>query len=148
MVPSLSRSRLRRVLLGPDVAVAFAVLAVLYVAMEVPFPPTQVPGYLLVVAYDLVEVAIPALTPYWPVGFPAFLYLLAVVGAAVGRVVRDDGGWPASVGTALLVVGGISLLFASLLGIPLALRGDVVPGAITGTVGVVLVALGAWLLRR
>lgn len=148
MVPSLHRSRLRRVLLGPDVAVAFAVLAAMYLAMQVPFQPTQIPGYLLVVAYDLVEVAIPALTPYWPVGFPAFLYLLAVVGAAVGRVVRDDEGWVGSIGAGLVVVGMLAFGFALLIAGPTALAGNLAPVAITTVTGVVLVVVGWWLLRR
>lgn len=82
----VTRLTLRRALLGREVAVVFGIIAALYLPRFVRIQPLQIPTYLLIVAYDVLEVAIPFLTPYYPVAFPVFLYLLAIVG-----VLRPDG---------------------------------------------------------
>lgn len=55
----VSRSRVRRALSGPDVAVAFGAIVALYLVRFVSFQPLQIPAYLLIVAFDFVEVVIP-----------------------------------------------------------------------------------------
>ena len=74
----VTRQTLRRALLGRQVAVAYALLVALYLVRHVRFQPTQIPAYLLVVAYDVVELALPAIAPYHPIGFPLFLYLIMI----------------------------------------------------------------------
>lgn len=144
--------RSRRILLGREVAIAFAVIAVLYLVRFIRFQPLQIPAYLLIVAYDLVEMALPVLAPYHPVGFPIFLYLLAVIGAGAARRVRagDDGSaWARSIGGVSLVVGTISLAFGAFVGGPLVSPTDnPTPLAITGVTGIVLLLVGWWLLGR
>lgn len=148
----VTRRTVRDALLGRDVAVAYAAIVALYLVRAVRFQPFQIPAYLLIVAYDLVEVTLPVLTPYYPVGFPLFLYLLAVVGAAAARWLRlGDGGassWTQTAGGVCLLVGVLSLLFAAFVGGPLVSPADnPTPLAVTGATGVVFL-LGAWWLLR
>lgn len=149
----VTRLTLRRYLLGREVAVAFAVIAALYLVRFVRSRPLQIPAYLLIVAYDVVEVAVPALTPYHPVGFPVFLYSLAIVGAAAARRLRsgdeEDGTLRRAVGAVCLIVGSISLVFGASVGGPLVAPFDnPTPLAVTGTTGVVLLVVAWWLLWR
>lgn len=146
----VTASTLRRTLLGREVAVTFGLLVVLYLVRVVRFQPTQIPAYLLIVAYDLVEVAAPVLVPYHDVGFPLFLYLLAVLGASATRWLRagDDATAAALrvAGGACLLVGTLSLLFAALVGGPLIGPVDnPTPLAITLATGIAFL-LGAWAL--
>lgn len=150
MVSSLT---LRRALLGREVAVAFAVIAALYLVRFVGFQPLQIPAYLLIVAYDIVEVALPVLTPYHPFAFPVFLYGLAIVGAGAARMLRSDDGEGGSVlqavGGVCLVVGMLSVVFGAFVGGPLVSPTDnPTPLAITGATGVVLLVAGWLLLGR
>jgi len=146
----VSRRALGRALVGRDVAVAFAVLGAVYLARRVEFQPLQIPAYLLIVTYDLVEVALPFLTPYHPLVFPLFLYLLAVVGAGAARWLGADGEGRSAVtrtaGGVCLVVGTLSLLFGAFVGGPLISPTDnPTPLAVTGVTGVGLLGVG-WLL--
>lgn len=131
----------------------FAVIAVLYLVRFVRFRPLQIPAYLLIVAYDLVEATLPVLTPYHPVAFPVFLYGLAVVGAGVARSFRSHGGdgrtTLRAVGGVCLVVGTLSLAFGAFVGGPLVSPTDnPTPLAITGATGLVLLVVGWSLLGR
>lgn len=141
----------RRALVGRHVAAAYAVIVTLYLVRYVRFQPLQIPAYLLIVAYDLVEVALPVITPYYPIGFPLFLYLLAVVAAATTRWARTEGSdaeWRRSAGGVSLVVAALSFLFAAVVGGPLVSAADnPTPLAITATAGVFLAVAGWWLLR-
>ena len=148
-----SRPTFQRVFLGREVAVAFVVIAALYLIRFVRIQPLQIPAYLLIVSYDIVEVALPVLTPYHPIAFPLFLYLLAIVGGALARGLRadagKDGAIPRSVGGVCLIVGSISLAFGAYVGGPLIAPADnPTPLVITGATGVVLLTAGGWLLRR
>ena len=138
----------RRTLLGRPVAVAYGVLVALYLLRHVRVQPLQLPAYLLVVAYDLLELAVPALTPYHPVGFPVFLYLLAVLASAVARRLGADGAAPTRVaGGVALVVAAIALGFGAIVGGPVVSATDnPTPLAITATTGLLLAAVGWWLL--
>lgn len=147
MVP---RTPPRNALLGREVAVAYTILVGLYLLKYVTFQPLQIPAYLVIVAYDTVEVALPMLSPYYPIAFPLFLYLLAVIGAGVTRVVRphldEETGGLAVVGGICLVVGVISLVFGAVVGGPLIAPADnPTPLAITLATGLVFLAASWWL---
>lgn len=132
---------------------AFVIIAVLYLIRFVRFQALQIPAYLLIVTYDIVEAALPVLTPYYPVAFPLFLYLVAIIGGAVARLLRsdarEDGAVPRAAGGVSLVVGSLSLLFGAYVGGPLVAPSDnPTPLAITGATGAILLVVGWWLLRR
>lgn len=148
-----TRLTLKRALLGREVAITFSVIVALYLVRFVQFQPLQIPAYLLIVAYDVIEVVVPVLTPYYPVAFPLFLYLLAIVAASVVRRLGSGKGDRKSshqaVGGVCLAIGTISLLFGGHVGGPLVVPMDnPTPLAITATTGVILFVVGWWLLRR
>lgn len=146
-----TRQTVRTALLGREVAVAYAVIVVLYLAQFIRFQPLQIPAYLLIVAYDIVEVLLPILTPYYPVGFPLFLYLLAIIGAGAARRWRsgdrEASSWTQIAGGVCLVVGVLSLLFGAFVGGPLISPTDnPTPLAITGATGIIFLVSAWWLL--
>lgn len=148
-----TRMTLRRTLLSRDVAIAYAVIIALYLVRGVRFQPLQIPAYLLIVAYDVVEVVLPFLTPYYPIGFPLFLYLLAIVGAGAARWLQsEDKNRPTvirTVGGVCLVIGTISLLFGAYVGGTLIAPADnPTPLVITAAMGSILLVTGWWLLGR
>lgn len=148
-----SRHTLRNALLGRDVAIAYAIIVTLYLLKFVPFQPTQIPPYLLIVAYDLTEVALPFLTPYYPVAFPLFLYVLAVSGASITRKFRttdsEQSAWQQTLGGVCLIIGLISLGFGAFVGGPLISPTDnPTPLAITGATGTLFLVTAWWLLGR
>jgi len=149
----VSRRTLRNALLGRDVAIAYAIIVTLYLLKFVPFQPTQIPPYLLIVAYDLTEVALPFLTPYYPVAFPLFLYVLAVSGASITRKFRttdsEQSAWQQTLGGVCLIIGLISLGFGAFVGGPLISPTDnPTPLAITGATGTLFLVTAWWLLGR
>lgn len=146
----VSRHTLRNTLLGRDVAIAYALIVALYLLKFIRFQPVQIPPYLLIVAYDLVEVMLPFLTPYHPIGFPVFLYLLAIVGASITRRFRAPSGgqiaWLQTLGGVCLVVGVLSLGFGAFVGGPVVSPTDnPTPLAITGATGIIFFVV-AWVL--
>jgi hypothetical protein len=149
----ISRRTLRKALLGRDVAIAYAIIVTLYLLKFVPFQPTQIPPYLLIVAYDLVEVALPFLTSYYLIAFPLFLYMLAVSGAGITRKLRATDGeqsaWLQTLSGVCLIIGLISLGFGAFVGGPLISPTDnPTPLAITGTTGIIFLVTAWWLLGR
>lgn len=149
----VSRRAFGRALVGREVVLAYAAIVALYLARFVGVRPLQIPAYLLIVAYDVLEVALPFLTPYHQVGFPLFLYLLAIVGAGIARRLQSDGGdgpgLTAAVGGVCLVVGLLSLAFGATIGGPLIAPSDnPTPLAITGATGIVFLVGGWWLVSR
>ncbi|MGM0399532.1 MAG: hypothetical protein ACQEQY_11170 [Halobacteriota archaeon] len=149
----VARPSLRRTFLGRDVAVAYGVLVVFYGLRYVALQPVQIPSYFLIVAYDVVEMVIPLLTPAHPIGVPVFLYLLAVVGAGVGRAFRSGEESGAivvrAVGGVFLVVAALSVLFGASVGGPVVEPGEgPTPLAVTGATGIAFVVAGWWLLAR
>lgn len=150
MVP---RQILRNGLFGRDVAIAYAIIVALYFLKFIRFQPVQIPPYLLIVAYDLVEVTLPFLTPYHPVGFPLFLYLLAIGGAGITRRLRttdgEQGAWLQTLGGVCLIVGIVSLGFGAFVGGPVVSATDnPTPLAITGATGIIFLVAGWMLLGR
>lgn len=149
----VSRHRLRKVLLGRDVATAYVMIVAVYLLKFISFQPVQIPPYLLIVAYDLVEVALPFLTPFYPVAFPLFLYVLAVGGAGITRKLRATDGeqsvWLQTLGGVCLIIGMISLGFGAFVGGPLISPTDnPTPVAVTGATGIILLVIAWWLLGR
>lgn len=149
----IARGTLRQALLGRDVAVAYAVIIALYLVRFVQVQVLQLPAYLLIVAYDVVEGMLPFLTPYYPVGFPSFLYLLALVGAGATRWFQSgnetESAFLRIVGGVCLVVGSLSLLFGAFVGGPLISPTDnPTPLVIAGTAGIVFLGGGWWCLGR
>lgn len=146
-----SRPSVRRALLGREVAIAFGIIVGLYFARFIRFQPLQIPAYLLIVSYDLVETALPVLTPYHPIGFPLFLYLLAIVGAGAAHRLRagDGSEWRRAIGGVSLVVGSLSLLFGAVVGGPLVSPTDnPTPLSITVITGFILLVVGWWSLGQ
>lgn len=149
----VSRRAARNALLGRDVAIAYAIIVALYLLKSVDFQPVQVPSYLLIVAYDLVEVALPFLTPYHPIGFPLFLYLLAIGSAGITRRFRATDGERSArlqtLGGVCLVIGVLSLGFGAFVGGPVVAPTDnPTPVAITGATGITFLVAAWWLLGR
>jgi hypothetical protein len=125
-----------------DAAVATATLLVLYGLLDVG-GALVIPGYLLVVGFDLLETAFGSAGSAYPVLFGAYLVglgLLAATGASLlGPRLPDVAGWRPGVGLA----GVGALLFA--LGI-LVGTAQLGPVLVTGTAGLLLLALAGWLL--
>lgn len=149
----VSHHTLRKFLLGRDVAIAYTILVALYLLNFIPVQPVQIPAYLLIVAYDLVEVALPFLTPYYPIAFPLFLYVLAVAGAGLTRKLRttdsEQAAWLQTLGGVCLLIGILSLGFGAFVSGPLVSPTDnPTPLAITGTTGVIFLVVAWWLLGR
>lgn len=149
----VARRMIRRTLLGRDVAVAYAVIIALYLAIGIRVQLLQLPAYLLIATYDLVELVLPFLTPFHPVVFPLFLYLLAIVGAGAARWLgpgSEEGSVGLrTVGGVCIVVGALSILFGGMVGGPLVSPTDnPTPLAITGLTGIAFLGTGWWLLRR
>lgn len=128
-----------------DAVVATFVLVVLYGLLDVPFAPLQIPGYLLVVGFDVLEVTFGSAGPAYPVLFGAYLAGLGIVGAGIAAALRardGDSAWRLATAGAFALVGVLSLLFA--LGV-LVGTGQWEPVAITGATGLVLLAVAGWL---
>lgn len=132
-----------------DTVVATVALAALYaLARGVQFQPVQIPGYLLVVGFDVVEHAIGPVDAAFPALFAVYLVALGLVGATAVHAVRTRvpdvavPGWRPGLAGALGVVGVLSLLFAVaiLLG-----TSQWEPVAVTGVAGVLLLGVAAWL---
>lgn len=145
------RLMIQRIVLGRDVAIAFAVIASLYLIRGSAFQPLQLPAYFLIVAYDTLEIFLPVLTPYYPVAFPLFLYVLAILGAGIARAFQPDTGddWAGreAMGGVAVIVGLIALLFGARIGGPLIAPVDnPTPLAITTTTGILLLLAGWWFL--
>lgn len=147
------RRTLRKGLLSRSVAIAYAIVVALYLLKFVRFQPVQIPPHLLIVAYDFVEGTLPFLAPYYHIGFPLFLYALAVIGAAITRRLHSGDGersvWLRTLGGVCLVIGASSLAFGAVVGGPVVAPTDnPTPLAITGATGIVLLLAGWWLLGR
>ncbi|MDZ7745866.1 MAG: hypothetical protein U5K28_04845 [Halobacteriales archaeon] len=107
----------------------------------------------MIVAYDFVEVALPFLTPYYPIAFPLFLYALAIGGAAITRKFRatdsQQSAWLQTLGRVCLIIGILSLGFGAFVGGPLVSPTDnPTPLVITGATGIVFLGMAWWLLGR
>lgn len=137
-----------------DVVVATAVLVGLYgLGQGVQFQPVQIPAYLLIVGFDVLETIFGS-AEHYDLLFALYLLGLGILGGVIGHLLhgraRKKGvpSWRFGAAGAFAVVGAFSLLFAlaALLG-----TAQLIPVLITGVTGFVLLALAAWLggyLRR
>lgn len=132
--------------LARDVLVAVAVVVGLYALAEgFQFQPLQIPGYLLIVGFDVIERTFGAAGRYYHVWFALYLAAIGLVGAGVAQVVRrlsseDLPGWRLAAASALAVVGVLAVV------IGLAILGgtrQLAPVLITGGIGAVLLVLAA-----
>lgn len=140
-----------------DAAAATTVVVGLYgLSVGVQFQPVQVPGYLLVVGFDVVEELVGPFARY-DLAFGAYLLCLGLAAGAVAtsarRVAgegrwgdaegRTDDGWRIGAASALAVVGAGALLLSLWL---LASTRQPTPVVITAATGAALVAGARWLV--
>lgn len=120
MVPS-TLSEFRRSQFVRDAAVATAVLIVLYLlAPVVRIQPLQIPAYLLIVGFDMLEGVFGPVYSFFDVVFALYLVYLGVLGAGVAHTFRslaESRGLPAwriGIAGALTIVAIIGLLFGAM----------------------------------
>ncbi|WP_277553843.1 hypothetical protein [Halobaculum limi] len=135
-----------------DSLVAAGVIAGFYALLyAVPLPPFGVPGYLLLVAFDALEVVLPTFTSatMYDAAFAAFCGSLAVAAAVVASWTRTRGAsgrWRPGAGAALAVVGVVGLSVA--LGVFLVNAGvDYGPFLLVTGTAVVLLTAGWHVVR-
>ncbi|AHZ21893.1 hypothetical protein E6P09_08145 [Haloferax mediterranei ATCC 33500] len=141
-------NRTRSYVFARDATVATAVLVGLFVLRYVQFQPLQIPGYLLIVGFDVIEAVFGSAGANYDVLFAAYLVGLGVVGAGVAQVVRQNSKgtdihwWRLGAASALALLGVVSLLFAAMV---LFTTTQLTPVYVTGAAGLVFLALAAWL---
>ncbi|WP_411962931.1 hypothetical protein [Haloferax sp. YSMS24] len=142
-------NRAPRVTFARDAVVATAVLAGLYLlGYGIQFQPLQIPTYLLIVGFDLIEVTVGSAGANYDVLFAAYIVGLGVLSAAVAHAVRatscktDLPQWRLGAAGALAIVGTISLLFGIRI---LLVSTQRTPVLVTGAAGIALLALAGWL---
>ena len=142
-------SRIQRVTFARDAVVATAILVGLYLlGYGVQFQPLQIPTYLLIVGFDVLEVVFGSAGGNYDLLFGAYLVGLGVLGAAIAHVLRassqatDLSQWRVATAGALAIVGVISLLFAVNV---LVSTTQTTPVFVTGAAGITLLALAGWL---
>lgn len=133
-----------------DAIVATVVIAGLYaLAISVQSSLFQIPGYLLIVGFDLLELIFGSAGSSYHVLFAVYLLGLGLVSAIVSHTIRgiardtDVPSWRLGMAGALTVVGGLSLLFALSIFLGTSQREPVL---ITGTTGLFMLALAGWLV--
>lgn len=135
---------------GRDVAVATAAVVGLHaLARGFQFPPIQVPGYLLVVGFDVLEGAFGPAGGNYEVLFAGYLVGVGVVGGTIAHYGRrwaadaESPSWRVGLAGGLAVVGVGALAFAAAVAVRLS---EPTPALVTGTTGLVLLGLAGWLL--
>ena len=135
-----------------DALVATVGLFGLYALMHSGVPGLAIPGYLLVVGFDLLEVTFGAAGANYYLLFYTYLVVLGVIAAGIAQLLRSRettvSNWRLGLAGVFVLVGLGSLLFA-LAVLPYSRQPTVdalTPTAITGTVGIVSLAIAAWLL--
>ncbi|UTF54538.1 hypothetical protein [Natronosalvus rutilus] len=132
-----------------DALVTTVVLAGLYaLAISTSFQPLQIPGYLLVVGFGVLEeaVAVGFADANPSILFAAYVLVLGLVGAAIASLARgrvpDSGlAWVRpGVAGALAVVGALSTLLAISILLTTTQREPVV---VTGVAGLILLGLAS-----
>ena len=131
------------------IVATLTIVGVYGLGQGVQFQPVQIPAYLLIVGFDVLEAVFGSAGRSYDVLFAAYLLGFGVVGAAVAYALRrrvgetDVPDWRFGAAGALVVVGALSLAFALnvLLG-----GGGVTPVLVTGATAVVLLAVAGWLV--
>jgi hypothetical protein len=139
--------RHRSVSFARDVVVATVVVVGLYGLAFVRFQPIQIPGYLLMMGFDMLETAFGSAGANYDVLFYVYLVGLGVVGGALSHFLRTwtgDGvpGWRRGVAGAFLVTGLLAFSFALTV---LVGSSQLTPVLITGATGLVSFAVAGWL---
>lgn len=141
-------TRTQRAVFARDAAVATAILGGLFLlGYGVQFQPLQIPTYLLVVGFDVLEVVFGSAGANYDLLFGAYLVGLGVLAAGVAHVLRttlratDRPQWRLAVSGAMAILGSISLLFAANVLVSTTRR---TPVFVTGVAGLALLALAAW----
>lgn len=132
--------------LARDVLVSMAVVIGLYALAEgLQFQPLQVPGYLLVVGFDVIERTFGAAGPYYHLWFGLYLATIGLVAAGVAQVIRPwtgEGlpGWRLAASSALAVIGVLAFGLAATV---LAGAGQLAPVLILAAAGAILLGFAA-----
>lgn len=132
-----------------DTAVSALVLVGLYGLVHgVQFPPLQLPGYLLIVVFDVLEgIFGPAGSEYHQF-FAVYLLGLGMIGAAISTILReharetDLSSWRVGTAGALAVIGVLSMLFGVVVSIG---SSQLLPVLITGIAGLGLLLVAGLL---
>ena len=131
-----------------DAIIAIGIFGGLYGLTYIPFQPLQIPGYLLILGFDLLEGSFGSMGANYEFIFAVYLIGLSLLSSVVAHVLRgqahdsDQPRWQLGVAGALAVVGTVSL--AITLGLFVG-SGQVVPGFITGTASLIMLGLAGWL---
>lgn len=132
-----------------DVVVAILVLAGLYgLAGSVQFQLLQIPGYLLIAGFGMIEYIFGFAGSFYYLLFGVYILGLGMIGAAVSTFLRKQSRmaelpwWRISLAGALTVVGGISILFGVVF---LVGTSQLSPVITTSTTGFVMLVLAGWL---
>lgn len=140
-------TRLRESVFVRDGVVATALLAALYLlAPRVDEQALQIPGYLLIVGFDLLESVFGPVQSAFYVVFALYIVALGVAGAGLASGFRRIAGrtslpaWRIGIAAALTVVAVIALGFGAMV-YSGTMQSE--PVQILGTTGVVLLALAA-----
>jgi hypothetical protein len=138
-----------KVTFARDALIATVAVVGLYLLGEgAQFQPLQIPWYLLVVGFDVLEAVFGSAGKNYDLLFGAYLVGLGVLGAVVAAGVRrltpDSSRSTLRLGAAgaLSVVGGISLLVAAAI---LVGTSQLAPVLITGATGLVMLGVAGWL---
>jgi glucan phosphoethanolaminetransferase (alkaline phosphatase superfamily) len=141
-------NRRRSVSFARDAVVATVVVVGLYGLAFVEFQPIQVPGYLLIIGFDMFESVFGSAGSNYDVLFYVYLVGLGVLGGALSHVLRtwtdeDVPGWRLGVAGALVVTGLLALSFALLV---LVGSSQLTPVLITGATGLCSIVIAGWLV--
>ncbi|GAA0470037.1 hypothetical protein MUK72_04605 [Halococcus dombrowskii] len=139
-------NRRRSVSFVRDVVVATTVVVGLYGLAFVEFQPVQIPGYFLIVGFDMLEAAVESAGSNYDVLFYAYLIGLGVVGGGLGHFLRawtDDEvpSWRRGVAGALVVAGLLAFSFALLV---LVGSSQLTPVLIAGVTGLLSFVVAGW----
>ena len=136
-----------------DVVVATAVVVGLYGLAFVEFQPVQIPGYFLIVGFDMLEATLGSAGSNYDVLFYAYLIGLGVVGGGLGHFLRawtDDEvpNWRRGVAGALIVAGLLAFSFALLVPVGPSQLTPVLIASVTGLLSFAVAGLVTGMLDR
>lgn len=139
MVPSINST------FGKGFVASTAGIAALYGLFEfVPVLPFVIPGYLLIVGFDFLEVTFGSTGSFYPVFFALYIVALGFVGGLFAHAVRaaaeavDIPAWRLGLAAGFAIVAVIAFLFAAMI---YSGTSQTEPVRITGAAGVVLLVL-------
>ncbi len=132
-----------------DTIVATSTIVGLYVvAGRVPLQPLQIPGYLLIVGFDILEILFGPVRDNYTLFFGGYLVGVGVLAATAGRLLRrrtevlTRESWWIGIAGAFTIIGLLAAIFAIALIIGTV---QLVPVLITGSVALISFTLAGWL---